>query len=80
MAKTLKSLWWGVWSVANGDTTYVFLLVKANSKEEAEIIAENRLMARGWMSDPVATAHPATEQDFCRWRRRDLVSYDGRPA
>jgi hypothetical protein len=71
--------WWGVWSIETWnqkhatETKYVFLLVKASSKEEAEGIAENRLMSRRWMTDPVANAHPATAEDFDRWKRQDLV-------
>ena len=76
--KESNETWWGVWSVdAYSNTgTQVFLLVKAATKEEAENIAENRLMSKRWMSDPVANAHPATEEDFGRWKRQELVEYE----
>ena len=71
--------WWGVWSIESWNTKgatenkWAFLLVKASSKEEAEGIAEDRLMSRRWMTDPVATAHPATAEDFDRWKRQDII-------
>lgn len=77
--------WWGVWSVDSwahhmdpfaGEIKYIFLLVKAETKEEAEGIAEERLMRRNWMTDPVANAHPATREDFDRWKRQDLIDYE----
>ncbi len=73
--------WYGVWSVDSwnrdrDEVTYVFLLVKAKSKEDAEGIAEGRLMRRNWMTDPVATAHLATQEDFDRWKRQDLISIE----
>ena len=75
--KESNETWWGVWSVdAYTNTgTQVFLLVKAATKEDAEAIAENRLMSKRWMSDPVANAHPATAEDFDRWKRQELVEY-----
>ena len=77
--------WFGVWSVDSwahhldpfaSEITYVFLLVKAESKEDAESIAEGRLMKKHWMTSPVATAHPAGKEDFDRWKRKDLISIE----
>ena len=76
--KESNETWWGVWSVESWGSrgTSVFLLVKASSKEDAEGIAEDRLMSRRWMTDPVAAAHPATAEDFDRWKRQDLIVID----
>ncbi len=74
--------WWGVWSqetwnqYESDEIKWVFLLVKAATKEEAEGIAEDRLMSRRWMTDPVANAHPATKEDFDRWKRQDIIEYE----
>lgn len=74
--------WWGVWSqetwnqYGSDEIKHVFLLVKAATKEDAEGIAEDRLISKHWMTDPVAHAHPATKEDFDRWKRQDIIEFE----
>lgn len=74
---------WAVWvSDAFGslefDAPRILLLIRANTKEEAERTAENRFITSNWMTDPVAQAHPATPEEIDRIKRRKFVDYGKR--
>jgi len=74
---------WAVWTADSFgslefDAPRVLLLIKARTKEEAERKAENRFIGSNWMTDPVAEAHPATQEEIEKWKRKKFFEYERR--